>query len=244
MGETIGKGQFGVVKSGFDLRTNEKIAIKILKKEAIRSTEEMNLIRTEIDIMKHSKHHSIIHYVDHYENSDYIFIVMELVKSGTLQNYLEKKNFDISEKIAAKIAYQIADALLYLHKYGIFHRDLKPENILIQVTNSINNNEQVELKLMDFGLSKIIGNQEKASEGYGTMVFISPEVIIGKPYDDKVDIWSLGIIIYYMLSGDIPFLPKSKDINEMALKIVQQDLVFCKKYKTKSKNVTYLIHSC
>jgi len=244
MGETIGKGQFGVIKSGFDLRTNEKIAIKILTKESIKKTEDWDLIRTEIDIMKHSKHPSIIHYVDHYENSDYIFIVMEFVKSGTLQNYLEKKQFNIGEKLAANIAYQVADALLYLHKYGIIHRDLKPENILIQFTKNINGEDQLELKLMDFGLSKILGNDEKAVEGYGTMAFASPEVISRKPYDDRVDIWSLGVIIYYILSGEIPFMPKSRDFDDMASNIRKQELVFSSKFKTKSPEVANLIQNC
>ena len=239
MGDTIGKGQFGIIKSGVDLKTKEKIAIKILTKSAIKRVQDWSLIRTEIDIMKHSKHPSIIKFLDHYENSDYIFIVMELLNYGTLQNYLEKKEFNISEKRAANIAFQIADALDYLHKYGIIHRDLKPENILINKKGN-----KHELKLMDFGLSKIIGKDEKANEGCGTMAFASPEILSGQPYDTSVDIWSLGVIIYYIVSGEIPFLPKSRDYDDMKNNIKNHELTFSIKFKGRSKEVRDIIRRC
>ena len=108
--------------------------------------------------------------------------------------------------MAANIAYQIADALLYLKKYGIIHRDLKPENILIDKIG-----DKIELRLMDFGLSKIIGNNEKVNEGYGTMAFASPEIISRKPYDDRVDIWSLGVIMYYLCEWRNPIYTKKSE---------------------------------
>jgi len=240
MGDLIGEGQFGVIKSGINIKTNEKIAIKILSKESIKKVEDWDLIRTEIDVLKHSKHPTIIKFLDHYENSDYIFIVMELLKEGTLQKYLETKEFNVSENSAAHIAYQIGDALLYLHKYGIIHRDLKPDNILIgNVKKDI-----LDLRLMDFGLSKILGNKEKTAEGYGTLAFVAPEIIDRIPYGGSVDVWSLGVIIHFSLTGEIPFMPDNYDMETMATNICQNPLVLSKKFKNKSPEVADLIKRC
>ena len=206
--------------------------------------EDLRLIRTEIDIMKHSKHPNIVSFINHFENSDYIFIVMELLNEGSLEKYLVKTAFRIKEKIAASICYQIADALLYLHKYGVIHRDLKPDNILICQKKDLLNEDYIQIKLMDFGLSKIQGNSEKANEGYGTLAYLSPEVLLKLPYDDKVDIWSLGVIIYYILSGEIPFMPKSRLKEEMAKNIIKQSLTFSEKFNNISEDALNLISSC
>jgi len=244
LGETIGKGQFGVIKLGFDFKTKEKVAIKILNKNSINKIEDLKLIRTEIDIMKHSKHPNIVRFINHFENSDYIFIVMELLKDGSLEKLLTKSEFKITEKRAASICYQIADALLYLHKYGVMHRDLKPENILIIHNKDIKNEYPIQIKLLDFGLSKILGNSEMANEGYGTLAYLSPEVILKHPYNDKVDIWSLGILIYFILSGELPFMPKNHRRDDMAKLIVKQSLTFSEKLSKYSEDALNLIASC
>ena len=239
LGDTIGKGQFGVIKIGTNLNTNKKVAVKIITKAENKNVDDWSLVRTEIDVMKHSKHPCIIKYIDHFENSDYIFIVMEFLKYGTLQDYLYKHEFNISERMVANIVYQILDALLYLKKYGIIHRDLKPENILIDKKDN-----KIEVRIMDFGFSKIIGNYEKANEGYGTLAFVSPEVLLKEPYDDRVDIWSLGVIIYYMLSGEIPFRMQNLKIKEISQIIKTQELTFSNKFDTKGQEVKDIIQCC
>jgi len=241
MGSNIGEGQFGVIKQGSHILSKQAVAIKILKKEDIKTKEDWDLIKTEIDIMKISKHPNIIKFLDHFENSDYIFIVMEYLKSGNLQGYLEKIKFKITEKQAANISYQLADALKYLHKFGIVHRDLKPDNIMLAEDVK---GDDVSIKLMDFGLSKILGNKEKTNEGYGTLAFVAPEIIIRQPYNNSVDIWSLGIITHYMLTGTLPFMAENNDVDEMALLICQKELVFSTKFKEKSPDVMDFIKIC
>lgn len=90
--------------------------------------------------------------------------------------------------------------MFYLHSYGIAHRDIKLENILL-----VEDSDDSPIKLVDFGLSKMLGPSETASDPYGTLAYVAPEVLMQKPYRFKGDVWSLGIIIYVMLSGMLPF---------------------------------------
>ena len=133
---------------------------------------------------------------------------------------------------------QIANGVKYLHKYGIVHRDLKPDNIMVTQQNNID-----IIKIMDFGLSKIISSHEKVVDGYGTLSYVAPEVLLRTPYNKEVDIWSLGIILFYMLTGHLPFKGNSKVI--IADKIVNDDLEFDEdEWENKSKNAKKLIANC
>jgi len=242
--KSIGEGQFGVVKLAINFFTNEYVAVKIMKKSEIKTKEDWDLIKTEIDIMRISVHPNVVRFIDNFENSYNIFIVMEYLKSGTLQEYLIEKDFMCGEKTCAHIAFQLADVLKYLHKFGIIHRDLKPENIML--ANKPKDDDDIVIKIMDFGLSKILGNQERTTEGYGTLAFLAPEVILKKPYNNSVDIWSLGVITYFMLSGEIPFFTdKEKETREsFKKKIINDKLKFSNKFKKFSKEVLDLILNC
>ena len=176
------------------LLTKELRAIKIIKKESM-SNSDIELVKGEIDIMKLCRHPNIVQLFDHFENSDYIFIIMEYLKGGDLEQYLNKINFRVTENRARSIINQIASGIKYLHEYGILHRDLKPENIMLT-----ENTDNGIIKIMDFGLSKILGPDEKVTDGFGTLSFVAPEVLIRQPYNRQIDIWSVGVILYYMLS--------------------------------------------
>lgn len=222
--DILGQGKFGIVKSGIHKKSKEKVAIKILSKKQMKE-KDTQLVREEIDIMKVCNHPNIVKLLDHYENSEYIFIVMEFLQGGTLAKYLEETPVDeLSEYNSAKIAYQIANALDYLHNCGIVHRDLKPENIMIK--HYCPYEDFSSLKIMDFGLSKVLGPVEKVTDGFGTLTYVAPEVLTRKPYNKQVDIWSLGVIIFYMLSGVFPFDDDSNDEELIAKKIVFSELKF------------------
>lgn len=125
---------------------------------------------------------------------------MENLSGGDLFTYLEKRKFTITEQRAKALSHQIATALYYLHSFGVAHRDLKPENILM-----VDNSEVSDLKIVDFGLSKIIGPNETSLDPFGTLSYVAPEVLLQKPYGKEVDLWSLGVIVYLLLCRVLPF---------------------------------------
>ena len=236
--EVIGKGKFGVVNRGIHKKTQQQVAVKIINKDSIKTLEDKELVRIEIGILKLCHHPNVVRLLDHLENEDYIFIVTEFIEGGTLGQYFKKKNFNFSERQASSIISQIAHGIKYLHKYGIVHRDLKPDNIMITQQNEFG-----VVKIMDFGLSKIVSTQEKMVDGYGTLSYVAPEVLLRTPYNKEVDIWSMGIILYYMLCGHLPFKGNKEVI--IAEKIVNDELEFDEEeWEVRSKRVRELIVSC
>jgi serine/threonine protein kinase len=164
MKEKLGNGKFGLVKLAVHKQTGRKVAIKIINKKDM-TLQDLELVRTEIEILKVCQHPNIIKILDIYENLDHMYIVMEFCAGGDMFTYLEKRGFRLKEERAAELVHEICAAVYYLHSYGITHRDLKPENILM--TDKTDN---ASVKLLDFGLSKIIGPSETANEPYGTLV--------------------------------------------------------------------------
>ena len=151
-------------------------------------------------MLKVCQHPNIIKFYDVFENQDYIYIVMEVLRGGDFFSFLYKRSFTISEDLARSIAHQLANAIFYLHQFGIAHRDLKPENILM-----VDKSDEPEIKIVDFGLSKTFGEGETCREPYGTLCYVAPEILMQQPYEKSVDCWSLGIIIYLMLGRHLPF---------------------------------------
>ena len=165
---------------------------------------------------------------------------MEYIRGGRLTDYMKEKKFNFTEKRAAEIINQIALGVKYLHKYGIIHRDLKHDNIMLTEAS-----DKGQIKIMDFGLSKILGKKEKTVDGFGTLTFVSPEVLIRKPYNKEIDIWSIGVILYLLLSGDLPFDDEDDDEQKIAKSIVFNEVEFpAKKFGNRSKEVINLIKKC
>ena len=237
--DDLGEGIFGSVKLGVEKKTKERVAIKIIKKNKTKQSD-IELVRTEIDVMKLCHHPNVVQLLDHFENAEYIFIVMEYIRGGRLTDYMKEKKFNFTEKRAAEIIYQISLGVKYLHKYGIIHRDLKPDNIMLTEAS-----DKGQIKIMDFGLSKILGKKEKTVDGFGTLTFVSPEVLIRKPYNKEIDIWSIGVILYLILSGDLPFDDEEDDEQKIAKSIVFNEVDFPqKKFGNRSKEVINLIKKC
>ncbi len=163
---TIGKGKFGLVKWALHKKTGEKVAVKIMSKKEM-TVSDMELQRREIEILKMCQHPYIIRLLDIFENNEYIYIVMEMLSGGDLFTYLEKRSFIVKEDRAKILAHQVATALFYLHQFGVAHRDLKPENILMA-----DEGDESDLKVVDFGLSKIVGPSETSLDPFGTLVSI------------------------------------------------------------------------
>ena len=196
---TLGKGKFGLVKLGIHKETKREVAVKIINKKLVTEVD-VQQVKSEIDILKIAKHPNIIKLYDVFENEKYIYIIMEYCPGGDLFSYIEKRGFKLKEERASEIIHKLCTAVYFLHQYGIVHRDLKPENILMT-----DDTDTADIRLVDFGLGKIIGPGETCTEPFGTFSYVAPEVLQEKPYNFKVDLFAIGIITYLLVAGFLPF---------------------------------------
>lgn len=163
---------------------------------------------------------------------------MEFCDGGDLFTRLEKSKFKIPEKKAVTYIHQILLALCYLHEYGITHRDLKPENILMS-----DKSDEAQLKLIDFGLSKIIGPNETCTEPYGTLSYVAPEVLMERPYNKQVDMWTVGVMAYLFCVGFLPF--DHRDEREIAKQTMCDPTPFPSAYWNKvSSEAKLFVDAC
>jgi len=193
----LGSGAFSIVKLAIHKKTKDQRAIKIIDKDAIKEKKEM--LEREVDILKRIQHPNIIAVVEIYETPRYLNLVMELATGGELFDSIVSRG-KYSEKDAARIVQQVASACSYLHSIGIVHRDLKPENLLLE-----NKSPDSRVKIADFGLSKMMEAQSVLQTACGTPGYVAPEVLIGEGYNQEVDVWSIGVIMYILLCGFPPF---------------------------------------
>ena len=202
--ETLGKGTFGVVKLAINSQTGEKVAIKIINESKIAKDQKLTFIR-EIEILKKLKHPNIIRLYSHISKEKQLYLITEYIKGIELYQYISLKK-KLEESEACMYFQQIIIGLEYLHKMGIVHRDLKPENILVD-------HRLKEIKIIDFGLSnKYTDKLNLLSTLCGSPHYLAPEVLQGKGYKPRpVDIWSTGIVLYFMLCGKLPFQGDSDD---------------------------------
>lgn len=214
--ETLGKGRFGVVKLGINKPTNQQVAIKILRKNDM-TEEDKTQTKQEIEILKVCQHPNIIRFYEAFENDEFFYLIMEYCSGNDLFTYLEIRHFKLTEKQACLIIQRILSAIYYIHSFGIVHRDIKPENILMTT-----NKENATPKILDFGLSKIIAPDEFCVEPYGTLMYVAPEILESKPYNMCVDLWSIGVISYLLLTGILPFdCDETKIVNQILNENVQ-----------------------
>lgn len=194
----LGSGAFSVVKLAKNKKTGAKRAVKIVDKIAV-GIEKKEMLDREIDILRRIQHPNIISITDIYETPEYLYLVMEVATGGELFDAIVKRG-KYSERDAARIVRQIAEACRYLHSKGIVHRDLKPENLLLS-----DDSENAVVKIADFGLSKIMDAQAVLQTACGTPGYVAPEVLMGHGYHQEVDVWSIGVITYILLVGYPPF---------------------------------------
>ena len=214
----IYRGSMSSLFLGKDLTNGNKVAIKQVNLNACDKRQSYETILWENDLMKFlqkTSHPNIVKTFDIYRNNDYFLFVIEYLPSGNLKSYLLENRNKLSYKELKCIMHQIATAVLFLHSNGIIHRDLKPERILVKKKE----NNEIEIKLIDFGFGKILGRCDFVNEPYGTFYYASPEILNKTPYGFKTDIWSLGVILFLIVVGIHPFGESDKD-----LKIIQNSI--------------------
>ena len=227
--KTIGEGTFGKVKLAIHKLTQEKVAIKILEKNKIKTKKDLERIEKEIKYMKILNHPNIVKIYEIIEDNNNFYISMEYVPGGELFNYIVKNKY-LTENEASFFYSQIIHIIKEIHKHKICHRDLKPENLLLTQNKTI--------KLIDFGLSNEYNDY--LITPCGSPCYASPEVIKGMKYSGLgIDLWASGIILYSMLCGYLPFDDKNND--ELFKKILKCKFEFPKKNTNISENAKDLI---
>lgn len=199
----LGEGAYGEVWKVRHKVLGKEFAMKIIEKSPYCVTNE---IINEINILKKLDHPNILKVLEFHLSDDKFYIITDFCPEGELYNEISNKK-EFSESEAAFIIYQILSAIRYCHKMRVIHRDIKPENIMIMGRES---NGGLNVKLIDFGTAKIFSEGKSQKGLVGSSYYIAPEVIDGK-YDEECDIWSIGVIMYIMLTGYPPFNGEDDD---------------------------------
>ena len=203
-GRIIGRGAFGKVNIGLNILTGRIVAIKSFNKKNIVNESSKRKILYETNLMRGLFHPSVTKILETFESEKYMLIIMEYISGGNLQSFVKKRR-KLCEKTAKILFRQIIQGIKYIHSRGIVHRDIKLENILLDLNNIV--------KICDFGVGKLIKPNTILKDQCGTPVYMAPEIIKGEGYHGfPVDIWSAGVALYIMLSGNLPF-NKDKEHN-------------------------------
>ena len=197
LSHTLGEGTTGKVKLAYHKETSQQVAIKIIPKISFSQRPDLQLkVQREIALMRLVDHPNILKLVDVLESARHLYIILEYAEQGELFDYLVSNRF-LNEDVAMEFFRQIVLALEYLHKLGICHRDLKPENVLLDSCTQV--------KIADFGFARWVSSS-LTETSCGSPHYAAPEIIRGQAYDGKIaDIWSLGVILYGLLAGYLPF---------------------------------------
>jgi non-specific serine/threonine protein kinase len=195
--EKLGEGGMGEVYLAEDLKLERKVAIKFLPQHLTKDKENVERFEREAKAAASLNHPNIVTIHEIAEDIDQTFIVMEYVEGKSLRDVINEYKLGINKII--DIITQISEGLSQAHKAGIVHRDIKPENIIID--------KDARVKILDFGLAKLKGVSKltKDSSTVGTIHYMSPEQLRGGEVDQRSDIWSLGVVFYELLVGDVPF---------------------------------------
>jgi serine/threonine-protein kinase len=210
----LGEGGMGVVYKAHDAKLNRTVALKFLPQNLTRDQEAIARFINEAQAASSLDHANICTIYEINETAEgQLYIAMACYEGETLEKQVASKQLSVSSAI--DIAIQIARGLERAHEAGIIHRDIKPSNLIITTRG--------EVKIIDFGLAKLAGQMHFTKTGNlsGTVAYMSPEQVQGQAIDHRTDIWSLGVVLYEMLTGEAPF--KGADDQVVIYSIVNED---------------------
>ena len=227
--EIIGAGSFGLVIHVIQIKTNLKMAVKIINKKNANNNSHFDYLNNEVNILKMLDNPRIMKIYNILDNNHYFFIFMELIEGGNLKDliikrYLDNNKYLFRDSECSLIMKGIFEALNYLHKKNIIHRDIKPENILFK-----NKDDLSSVILCDFGLAYHLNEYEKSISGFcGTTIYMAPEILLKRNYDSLIDSFSAGIVLYILCSGGMhPFYTNDISSKEYIKKNLEQKFL-CK----------------
>ncbi|KAG8156849.1 hypothetical protein KVR01_013262 [Diaporthe batatas] len=199
IGKPLGKGKFGRVYLAREREHQFICALKVLHKSELQQARVEKQVRREIEIQSNLCHPNILKLYGHFHDSKRVFLILEYAGQGELYKHLQKVT-RFHEQRAAQYIAQMTSALLHLHRKNVIHRDIKPENILVGLRG--------EIKISDFGWS-VHAPGKRRNTYCGTLDYLPPEMVtsgsMDNSYDEKVDLWSLGVLMYEFLVGEAPF---------------------------------------
>ncbi|KAI3732290.1 hypothetical protein L1987_63494 [Smallanthus sonchifolius] len=198
--DELGRGRFGVVYRCFSAASDHSFACKSIDKRLLSDSTDRECIDKEPKVLQLlNGNPNIVQIHDLYEDDNYVHIVMDLCESPDLFDRISEHGGVFSESEACSVFYPLMLSISYCHRLGIAHRDIKPDNVLFD--------SRGKLKLADFGSAEWFRMNERGTITgvVGTPYYVAPEILSGREYNEKVDVWSAGVILYIMLAGAPPF---------------------------------------
>jgi len=227
IGRPLGKGKFGNVYLAREKASKYIVALKVLFKSQLQKAQVEHQLRREIEIQSHLRHPNILRLFGYFYDECRVYLILEFAPKGELYKSLKQQpEGRFEEALSAKYISQMADALSYCHSKKVIHRDIKPENLLLDAKGNI--------KIADFGWSVHAPNSRRGTM-CGTLDYLPPEMIEGALHDDKVDLWSLGVLTYEFLVGKPPFEAESN--NETYKRITKVDVKYPSHVSTEAKDL-------
>jgi len=226
----LGCGSFGRVFLARHKKTKVQYAIKAIDKKNKTNIEEKPYFRRELEVMYKIHHPNVVKLFGHFEDNNYCYFIMEYISKGNVYNLitLDKKKH-LATKVVASIIKDVISATYFLHNMNppIIHRDIKPENVLL--------NDGIVAKLTDFGWSNYIEEEKERKTVCGTPIYLAPEIIKEKGHDEKVDIWCIGVLLFELMTGTVPF--QGKDIETLKSNILHLRISWPKEINKDAKDL-------
>ena len=226
----LGAGSFGHVYLATHKKTKANYAIKAIDKRDKTNIEEKPYFRREVEVMYKIHHPNVVKLYGHFEDNNYCYFIMEYISKGNMFGIIpQDKKKRISTQIVASLMKDIISAVYFWHNMNppIIHRDIKPENVLL--------NEGIVAKLTDFGWSNYIQEDKERKTVCGTPIYLAPEIIKEQGHDERVDIWCIGVLLFELITGSVPF--QGKDLETLKSNILHLKISWPKEMNPDAKDL-------